>query len=181
MFRITAMPSPRGTNHAGHFLVWRGRSPAMAFDSAGGLNEDPDLERITKVLNFLKGRLNGGDLSEVARLLGANEIDKGLRSTNDEPPPFKGMPEVGGSIVGGGRDKRAKDKQRRTRDDWLKDHGMSEDDVEEFEKLLEEEGYDEPALSTRLEGIDRRTHAMDSAAFKDFARRFPGVASIRLL
>lgn len=80
----TAMPSPRGTNHARLFV-----NPRGAYDAA--LPEDAAAE----ILVFLQGKLSDADLAEFCKLAG---IDAGI--TMDSPVPFKGMPQPGGGKFG---------------------------------------------------------------------------------
>lgn len=80
------MPSPRGTNRAGLFLH---SNPRGAYDAA--LPNDA----VAELLTFLKGKLSDEDFSEFCRL---GNFDAGV--TMDEPGPFNGMPQPGGSKFG---------------------------------------------------------------------------------
>lgn len=80
------MPSPRGTNHAGLYLV---TNPRGAYDAA--LSEESGAE----LYAFLQGKLSEDDLAAFCKLAG---IDAGLGM--DEPEPFMGMPQPGGGKFG---------------------------------------------------------------------------------
>lgn len=80
------MPSPRGTNHAGLFLV---TNPRGAYDAA--LSEESG----AALYAFLQPKLSEADMIEFCKLAG---IDAGLGM--DEPEPFKGMPQPGGGKFG---------------------------------------------------------------------------------
>jgi hypothetical protein len=80
------MPSPRGTNYAGLFLV---TNPRGACDAA--LSEASGAE----LYAFLKPLLSEADMIEFCKLAG---IDAGLGM--DQPEPFKGMPQPGGGKFG---------------------------------------------------------------------------------
>jgi hypothetical protein len=88
----TAMPSPRGTNHARLFVS---ASPRGAYDA---MPDDGGAE----LVEFLRGKLSDADLAEFCKMAG---IDAGV--TMDEPVPFKGMPQPGGSKFGEDSWKRA--------------------------------------------------------------------------
>jgi hypothetical protein len=80
------MPSPRGTNRAGLFLV---TNPRGAYDAA--LSEASGAQLVA----FLTSKLSEEDLAEFCKLAG---IDAGLGM--DNPEPFNGMPRPGGGKFG---------------------------------------------------------------------------------
>ena len=107
--RKVKMPSPSGRNDMGLFLPSRG--PFAAYDSVG---EVPDRkvgglspDGYKRVMDFLKTRLEGPDISDFEKLLdaisGGNHFkdEAGqMYAAEDEPAPFKGQPKVGGTMAG---------------------------------------------------------------------------------
>jgi hypothetical protein len=109
---VRPMPSPRGTNAEGRYLVFRtpmqlsGRG--AAYDAARDAEEDAELEKLRKVMDFLQTRLEPGDLDIVMKMLEPayeftsedGEVESPISTTGDQPPPFKGRPTPGGKPLG---------------------------------------------------------------------------------
>jgi hypothetical protein len=78
---------------------------AMVGDSKPTFAKDTDMDP-EKLMNFLASKLSQEDLITVGKMLAGND-DDGMAS--DDPPPFKGRPETGGTMTGDRRRKAAAD------------------------------------------------------------------------
>ncbi|MGC2092129.1 MAG: hypothetical protein WA648_02940 [Methylocella sp.] len=67
-------------------------------DDADDDNDEGEMHPLDAALKFCEGKLPDDDLATMNKLF-RRAVDKG-RAAEDEPPPFKGMPKPGGTMVG---------------------------------------------------------------------------------
>jgi hypothetical protein len=81
---------------------------AMVGDAAPTFIKDNDLDLdISKLMTFLGDKLSQEDLIAVGKMLAGNDDDGSM--AGDDPPPFKGRPETGGTMTGDARRRAAAD------------------------------------------------------------------------
>lgn len=198
--------------------------PDKSMDDEGG----PDHGAHEQIMAFLQDKLSPEDLSAIQQMIAGEAGDaepedvdgekldsekgededmdeKDKKGAKDEPPPFKGKPEVGGGMSKDSVNKAIKtavaDERaaaRATRDaerfvrPWVGDLAMAHDSAEAvFKTAL-------TALNVKLEGVPaaaykhileaqplpgkapaQTTFAADSASVESFAKRYPEAARIK--
>jgi hypothetical protein len=207
MTRMTDMPSPRGTNHAGLFVPQSWVNPVAAYDSATGLRRDADDRRRREAddrhhrrgqdwaQRHAAGRDEGEPLTaeEILDELAEGIINSAPTEEHDEIVEACRELADGGHAGNWADDwmsrrgdrRRAADRRRRATDQPPAFPGRPEPGGT-MTTLARNDLAREAALSRReaAEDARRRRYGMDSApasasARKSFAERFPNAAAVR--
>lgn len=153
---------------------------------------------MAKIMEFCAPHLTSEDRTELEQLLDgmlhrSEQFNK--QSANDQPPPFKGMPTVGGGMVRNDRSPGFTQRPRRAMDAKVANYKLK---VLDEQRASFAERYPETAriggITANVEYRDgtpvtspppRRgestSYAQDSAADASFAARFPDAVRIKVL